>query len=102
KPEGPIELRIYAGADGAFDFYSDEGDNYDYEKGGHAVIPIHWSEATNRLTIGDRVGSYPGMPGEIEFDIVWVSRNHGTGEQVESRPDRTVVYKGAAVSIQRP
>jgi alpha-D-xyloside xylohydrolase len=102
KPDGPIELRVYTGADGAFDLYGDEGDNYDYEKGAHAVIPMHWSEAEHELTIGDRVGSYPGMQGEIKFDIVWVSRNHGAGEQVESRPDRIVVYKGAALSIHKP
>jgi alpha-D-xyloside xylohydrolase len=102
KPEGPIELRIYTGVDGKFNLYSDEGDNYDYEKGAHAVIPIRWSETEGRLTIGDRVGSYPGMPGKIKFDIVWVSPNHGTGETVETQPDRTVEYRGSAISIRRP
>ena len=45
KPAGPIELRIYKGADGTFDLYQDAGDSYDYEKGAHAVIPLRWSEA---------------------------------------------------------
>jgi alpha-D-xyloside xylohydrolase len=102
KPAGPIELRIYTGADGEFELYSDEGDNYDYEKGAHAVIPIHWSEANRTLTIGDRVGSYPGMPAEIRFDVVWVSAGHGNGEQVEVRPDRSVEYKGTAISVEKP
>jgi alpha-D-xyloside xylohydrolase len=33
KPEDPIELRIYPGADGAFTLYEDENDNYNYESG---------------------------------------------------------------------
>jgi alpha-D-xyloside xylohydrolase len=90
------------GADGEFNLYSDEGDSYDYEKGAHAAIPIRWSEMEGKLTIGDRVGSYAGMPGKIKFDIVWVSANHGSGETVETRPERTVEYKGSAISVRRP
>ena len=35
----PIELRVYPGADGAFTFYEDEGDNYNYEKGAIRRFP---------------------------------------------------------------
>ncbi len=34
KPEDPIELRVYCGADGKFTIYEDEGNNYNYERGG--------------------------------------------------------------------
>lgn len=101
KPQGPIELRIYTGADGDFDLYSDEGDNYDYEKGVHAIIPIHWDNSSRTLTIGDRVGQYPGMPDEIAFNVVWVAPQHGTGEAVEARPDKIVRYKGAQISVNQ-
>ena len=99
KPQGPIELRIYSGADGNFDLYSDEGDNYDYEKGVHAIIPVHWDDSGKTLTIGDRIGQYPGMPDEISFDIVWVSAHHGTGEAVEDRPDKVVAYRGKRITV---
>jgi len=33
KPEDPIELRIFRGADGDFTLYEDENDGYNYEKG---------------------------------------------------------------------
>jgi alpha-D-xyloside xylohydrolase len=36
-PAGPIELRIYRGADGKFDLYEDGGDGYEYEKGEHSL-----------------------------------------------------------------
>ena len=48
RPADPIELRIYPGADGDFNLYEDEGDSYRYEKGAHAIIPIHWDDATGR------------------------------------------------------
>jgi hypothetical protein len=39
----------------------EENDNYNYEKGVHATIPIQWDEAGKALTIGDRSGEFPGM-----------------------------------------
>jgi alpha-D-xyloside xylohydrolase len=102
KPAGPIELRIFRGANGKFDLYEDEGDTYNYEKGAHALIPLRWSETDKTLTIGDRDGQYPGMPKELEFNIVWVSPGHGVGETVVARPDRVIHYQGEAISVQAP
>lgn len=101
KPEGPIELRIYRGADGSFDLYQDAGDSYDYEKGAHSVVPLRWSESTRTLTIGARQGSYPEMPAKMRFNIVWVSAGHASGAAL-SKPDKTVEYTGAAMSVQAP
>jgi alpha-D-xyloside xylohydrolase len=102
KPAGPIDLRIFRGADGKFDLYEDEGDTYHYEKGAHALIPLRWSEATKTLTIGDREGEFPGMPKEFALNIVWVSPGHGVGETVEAKPDRVVHYQGKTISVQAP
>ena len=101
-PAGPIELRIFRGADGSFELYEDEGDTYDYEKGAHALIPLRWSEAEKTLTIGDREGEYPEMPREITFNIVWVSPGHGIGERVEAKADRVLHYQGKAISVHAP
>jgi alpha-D-xyloside xylohydrolase len=60
-PGSSIELRIYRGADGAFNLYDDAGDSYEYEHGQHAVIPTLWNDSAGVLTIGAREGSYPGM-----------------------------------------
>jgi len=101
-PAGPIELRVYTGADGKFDIYDDEGDNYNYEKGSHTLIPVRWSEGDKTLTFGNAVGSYPGMPEAMSFNVVWVSPNHGVGEAVSSTADRVVEYRGKQISVQRP
>ena len=64
KPAGPIELRIYPGADGEFNLYEDSGDSYDYEHGAHSVIPVHWSESSRTLTIGRSRGELPRNAGK--------------------------------------
>ena len=101
KPAGPIELRVYRGANGSFDFYQDAGDSYDYEKGAHAIIPLRWSESTRRLTLGERKGSYPEMPARMQFNIIWVSAGHGSGGGA-TQPDETVEYTGKEISIAAP
>jgi alpha-D-xyloside xylohydrolase len=102
KPAGPIELRIYPGADGAFDLYQDAGDGYDYEKGARSLVPLHWSQADRTLTIGNREGGYSGMPASIRIDIVWVSNEHGAGIAPVANPDKTVEYTGKAISVKAP
>ena len=99
KPADPIELRVYRGADGQFTLYEDEGDNYNYEKGKYATIPISWNEARHTLEIGKRVGSFPGMLKERTFNIIWVSPNHGAGISVTEKPDAVVHYTGKAVTV---
>jgi alpha-D-xyloside xylohydrolase len=101
KPMGPIDLRIYRGADGKFDLYQDAGDSYDYEKGAHALIPLRWSEATRTLTIGERRGDYPEMPANIQFNVSWVSAGHGSGTAI-AQPDKTVQYMGKEISVMAP
>ncbi len=102
KPADPIELRIYRGTDGKFTLYEDEGDNYDYEKGKYATIPISWNEAKHILEIGQRAGEFPGMLKERTFHIVWVSDNHGVGVPVTEKPDAVVHYTGKAVTVSQP
>jgi alpha-D-xyloside xylohydrolase len=96
----PIELRIYPRANGDFSLYEDEGDNYDYERGAYAVIPIHWDDGAETLTIGDRRGNFPGMLEHRTFRIVIVREGHGTGITQASQPDATIEYQGKAVSVQ--
>jgi alpha-D-xyloside xylohydrolase len=100
KVDGPIELRIYPGADGSFNIYQDQGDTYNYEKGEHAIIPITWSDSDGTLTLGARAGTYPGLPKEITFHIVRIRPGHGLGGDVESHADGTIVYRGAEIQVK--
>jgi alpha-D-xyloside xylohydrolase len=44
------EVRVYPGADGSFDVYSDDGTTYAYEKGEMQITHLAWSEAAQKLT----------------------------------------------------
>lgn len=98
----PIELRLYAGANGDFTLYEDEGDNYDYEHGAYSVIPIHWDDKAETLTIGDRRGNFPGMLEHRTFRVVRVRDAHGVGITSSRKFDVTVEFEGKAVSAHVP
>jgi alpha-D-xyloside xylohydrolase len=99
KPADPIELRIYRGADGDFKLYEDENDNYDYERGVYATIPLHWNDSSGILTIGDRKGEFPGMLQRRTFRVVFVRENHGVGVGPSDEPDKIVQYSGTRVEV---
>lgn len=75
KPASEITLYVYAGQDGAFTLYEDEGVNYNYEKGQYATIPFTYKEAEGTLTVGARKGEFPGMLKERTFNVVKVSKD---------------------------
>ena len=99
EPADPLELRVYRGANGAFTLYEDEGDNYNYEKGIYATIPLTWNQQSSTLTIGARRGRFPGMLARRTFRIVWVRPGHGVGTEPAAQADATVTYAGKAVTI---
>lgn len=78
-PAEQITLYVYAGADGSFTLYEDEGVNYNYEKGAYTMIPFEYDDAARTLTIGERVGSYEGMLAERDVKVVLVGggKSHG-------------------------
>jgi alpha-D-xyloside xylohydrolase len=99
KPADPIELRIYRGADGDFVLYEDENDTYNYEKGVRATIPLHWDDAAQTLTIGQREGKFPGMLEKRTFRVVFVEEGKGTGIELTQQPDKSIEYSGSPVSV---
>ncbi len=101
KPEDPIELRIFTGADAEFILYEDENDNYNYEKGSYATIPIVWNEKSQTLTIGKRKGEFQGMLQEREFRIVWVKDGHGVGVEIAPEIDEVIQYAGEKVIVTK-
>ncbi len=95
----PIELRVYRGQDATFVLYEDQGDGYQYESGEYSRIRFSWNEANQELTIGQRSGSYPGMPATRTFNVVWVGEDHGAGVGVTTAVDEVVAYDGSSVTV---
>ncbi len=102
KPENPIELRIYPGADARFVLYEDENDNYNYEQGAWSTIPFDWEDGSQTLTIGTRNGQFPGMLTHREIRIVWVRPGVGVGLEASPQIDAVVQYDGQEVKVKRP
>jgi alpha-D-xyloside xylohydrolase len=96
----PIELRVYPGRDGDFNFYEDEGDSYRYTGGAYTTIAIHWHDASRTLVFDRRNGSFEGMPAKHTFNVVIVGAGHGVGADPTGTPDKTVNYSGEETSMK--
>jgi len=102
RPADPIELRVYTGTDASFTLYEDENDNFNYEKGVYATIPIQWNESKQTLTFGKRIGTFPGMLKKRTFRVVWVGEGRGSGLGPEENPDKIIRYEGKQVVLIKP
>jgi alpha-D-xyloside xylohydrolase len=100
KPAETITLYIYAGADGSFTLYEDEGVNDEYERGMFARIPLRWTDATRTLTLGARQGSFSGMLERRRFQLILVTPNRAVPFSFDAAGDKTVKYVGTAMDIK--
>ncbi len=94
---GPTTLRVYPGADGELSLYDDQGDTNDYLDGASATIPIRWNENARTLTLGARQGSYPGMPANRIFRVVWMKS--GSSRDLELTDVR---FDGSEIALREP
>ncbi|KAA6303056.1 MAG: Alpha-xylosidase BoGH31A [Candidatus Ordinivivax streblomastigis] len=78
-----LELRVYPGADAEFVLYEDEKDNYHYEKGIYSTIKIQWNDSNRTLTIGDRLGKFPGMLEKRTFRVVLIGEEKEKTEIIQ-------------------
>jgi alpha-D-xyloside xylohydrolase len=101
KPAAPITLTVYAGTDGRFELYEDDGTTNGYRRGAWSRIPLSYSEATKTLTIGARVGSFPGMMENRVFNIRWISGPTRKAINFDAKPDQSVRYSGKAIDLRR-
>ena len=100
KPAELINLYIYAGKDGQFQLYEDEGVNYNYEKGKYATIDITYDDATKTVSFGKRTGSFNGMLKERRFNVVLITKDAPKALNLDNPEGKMVNYNGKAISIQ--
>ena len=100
KPAELINLYVYAGQNGQFQLYEDEGTNYNYEKGQYATIDISYDNATRTVTFDQRKGSFPGMLKERQFNVVLVSKEAPKALNLEQPEGKLVKYNGTTVSVK--
>ncbi len=100
KPADTIHLFVYAGKNGVFKLYEDEGNNYDYEKGKYSTIECQYDDTAKQLTIHDRKGSFDGMLQQRVFRISYITPYKPKGADPDSVADQQVQYNGKKISIR--
>ena len=99
KQAEEITLFVYAGKDGSFTLYEDEGVNYNYEKGEYANISFVYNDVDKTLEIGDRQGDFVGMLKERVFNIVYV--NESAPKTLDFETTGIIVkYNGTTQTVQ--
>lgn len=97
--DDPVTILVYAGRDGKFNLYEDEGTNYNYEKGQYSDIPLTYNDKTRTLTIGQRKGSFQGMKEKRDFNIVLIDPEHPVKDAYTVK-GKAVKYDGRSVSVK--
>ena len=87
KPWDELVIKVYPGANGSFTLYEDEGDGQNYRKGEYSTIEFTLKGRT--LSIGERSGSFKGMPQMRVFMLVFA----------DGAASKEVEYSGDKMSI---
>ena len=101
KPNAPVTLTVYAGADGQYSLYEDDGKTEQYRTGASTRIPMRYDDRTGTLTIGAREGRYTGMATSRTFNIRWMTGAKPRALDFDARADATVTYTGAQMVVKR-
>ena len=99
KPAELINLYVYAGKNGSFQLYEDEGTNYNYEKGKYATIDITYDDAARTLSFSARKGQFPGMLKTRQFNVVLISKDAPQPLNLDNPSGKLVTYTGKPLSI---
>lgn len=102
KPAEMITLYVYAGRDGTFKLYEDEGTNYNYEKGRYSTINISFNDTSRSLTISERKGTYSGMLKSRRFNVVLIDKDTKRTDalNLDKATGTVVEYNGKAVTVK--
>ncbi|MBR4728960.1 MAG: DUF5110 domain-containing protein [Prevotella sp.] len=98
KPAELINLYVYAGQDGTFQLYEDEGTNYNYEKGKYATIDITYDDTAKTVSFSARKGQFPGMLKNRRFNVVLVTKDAPKPLNLDNPEGVMVNYNGKAVT----
>jgi alpha-D-xyloside xylohydrolase len=100
KPDAPITLVVYTGADGKFSLYEDDGVSNAYLRGEASRIPLSYNDRTGVVTIGERAGQYKGMVAKRQFKVRFIKPGVSSTDNFDVA-DKTVSYEGKTVTVKR-
>jgi alpha-glucosidase/alpha-D-xyloside xylohydrolase len=90
KVDEPATVRIYAGRDGQFRWYEDDGHTLDYQRGKFSWTRLSWNDGANKLTIepDGATGSLAASPRTLLVEVMPQGKK------------QTVRYEGKRVEVQ--
>lgn len=88
KPDAPLTIHVYTGADGSYSLYEDDGISNSYQAGQYTRIPFVYDDKRAEVTIGPRSGGYAGMVTKRTFNIRFLKPG-----------DRTVDFDAPAIPV---
>jgi alpha-D-xyloside xylohydrolase len=100
RPGAPITVLVYTGRSGTFSLYEDQGTTLGYQHGQYSLIPFSYDQADGTLSIGARIGSFPGMVRSRQFRIRWIGPGTPSGDDFSAPADAIVTYTGQAVRVR--
>jgi alpha-D-xyloside xylohydrolase len=100
KPDAPLTLNIYTGADGKFSLYEDDGVTNAYQRGEFSRIPLSYNDKTGAVTIGERAGQYKGMVAKRQFKVRFIKAGVSSSDDFDAA-DKVVSYEGKAITVKR-
>lgn len=92
-PGGPLELRVYPGADAVFTLHEDDGETLAHERGERASVRLRWDDAARTLHLDAREGVFPGLVEQREITALLIGGGADT-------PPRQITYDGRPASIR--
>jgi alpha-D-xyloside xylohydrolase len=98
---GPLTLLVYAGSDGSFSLYEDDGVSRQYLNGAYSRIPFTYDDKSGTLTIGAREGTFPGMTAKRTIRVRLLRPDRPRTLAFDSG-DVTVVYDGKPQMVKVP
>ena len=91
KHDAAIRIDIYAGANGKFDYYEDDGTSMDYKQGKFKLIPLRWDDTIQTLSIDAPEGSFSLSKKQFEIYL------HKDGKVTKMKKAK---YTGKSMNIK--
>jgi alpha-glucosidase/alpha-D-xyloside xylohydrolase len=83
---GPLTVKVYPGADGAFELFEDDGRSFAYRSGGWMGLSMRWNDGARRLSIALTPGSTMRDPSPREIEVRVAGGRGPVGAAFAGRP----------------
>jgi alpha-D-xyloside xylohydrolase len=95
----PLTLNVYAGKDGYFEIYEDDGRSTKHEQGKWSRIPVTYNAAENHVVIGKREGSFEGMATERSISVKVINGPSADAANFDKSALPAVKYLGEEIKV---